>query len=190
MEIKNLLLVQINMVSKSLWYKMIWKNKKGISNIIATLLLIVLTVVLVVIVWTVINSLVNQKITQSSACFGNFNTINLNGQYTCFNSTTNNLQFSLNIGDIAVDGVLVTISSSSQSKSITLKSTPQQIPNLVYYNGTSLVALPGENSAMTYYYNWSGSDTPNSVQIAPIIKGQQCATSDTLTTIDNCLLLS
>lgn len=165
-------------------------NKKGISNIIATLLLIVLTVVLVVIVWTVINSLVSQKISQSSACFGNYNTVTLNGQYTCFNSTTNSLQFSLNIGDISVDGVLVTLSSPSQSKSITLTNIPQQIPNLAYYNGTSLVALPGENSGTTYYYNWSGSDTPDSIQIAPIVKGQQCATSDTLTTIDNCLLLS
>jgi flagellin-like protein len=169
---------------------MFWKIRRGISSIIATLLLIVLTIVLVVIVWTVVNSLISSKITQSSACFGNFNTINLNGQYTCFNSSTNNIQFSLNIGGVAADGILVTISSPSQSKTITLTNTPQLISNLTYYNGTARVALPGENAAMTYYYGWSGSDTPNSVQIAPIMKGQQCATSDTLTTIDNCLLLS
>lgn len=167
-----------------------FRNKRGISSIIATLLLIVLTIVLVVIVWTVVNSLISSKINQSSACFGNFNTINLNGQYTCFNSTTNSIQFSLNIGGIAADGVLVTISSPSQSKSITLTNTPQIIANLTYYNGTASVAMPPENSAMTYYYGWSGSDTPNSIQIAPIVKGQQCSTSDSLTTIDNCLLLS
>lgn len=165
-------------------------NKKGISSIIATLLLIVLTIVLVVIVWTVVNSLISSKINQSSACFGNFNTINLNGQYTCFNSTTNSIQFSLNIGGIAADGVLVTISSPAQSKSITLTNKPQVIANLTYYNGTASVMMPPQNSAMTYDYSWSGSDTPDSIQIAPIVKGQQCSTSDSLTTIDNCLLLS
>ncbi len=169
---------------------MFCKNRKGISSIIATLLLIVLTIVLVVIVWTVVNGLVSSKISQSSACFGNFNTINLNGRYTCFNSSTNSIQFSLNIGDISVDGILVTISSPSQSKSITITNTPQVINNLTYFNGTASVVLPGKNSGMTYDYSWSGSDVPNSVQIAPLIKGQQCSTSDTLTTIDNCLLLS
>src|SRR5271157_5816029 len=121
------------------------RNKRGISSIIATLLLIVLTIVLAGIVWSVVNGLVSQKISQSSACFGNFNTINLNGQYTCYNSSSNSLQFSLNIGDIAVDGVVVSISSQSQSKSITITNTPQTISNLSYYNGTTIVILPGKN---------------------------------------------
>jgi flagellin-like protein len=165
-------------------------NKRGISSIIATLLLIVLTIVLVVIVWTVVNSLISSKINQSSACFGNFNTISLNGQYTCYNTTTSPfVQFSLNIGDISVDGVIISISSGGQSKSITITNTPKVIANLTYYNGTASVVLPGKNSGMTYYYNWSGP-APGSIQIAPIIKGQQCAASDTLTTIDNCILFS
>src|SRR5271157_1255960 len=115
------------------------RNKRGISSIIATLLLIVLTIVLAGIVWSVVNGLVSNKISQSSACFGNFNTINLNGQYSCYDSASNTLHFSLNIGDIAVDGVLVSISSPSQSKSINLTNTPQTIPNLSYYNGTTSV---------------------------------------------------
>ncbi len=171
------------------WFKMDSKNR-GISSIIATLLLIVLAIVLIAIVWAVVSNLVGQKVSQSSACFGNFNTINLNGQYTCYNSTSNSIQFSLNIGDVNVDGVLVSVSSSSQSKRFTLTNTPQLIANLSYYNGTILVALPGKNSAMTYSYNWTVSGTPNAIQIAPIIKGQQCASSDSITTLDNCFLLS
>jgi flagellin-like protein len=170
-----------------------FRNKRGISSIIATLLLIVLTIVLVVIVWSVVNGLVTQKISQSTACFGNFNSISLNGQYTCYNSSSssNYLQFSLNIGDVAVDGVLISISSPSQSESITLTNTPQTISNLSYYNGGgTTVALPGKNSGITYIYTWVGSDAPRSIQIAPIVKGQQCASSDSITTISPCYLLS
>lgn len=127
-------------------------DKRGISSIIATLLLIVLTIVLVAIVWGVINGLVNQKINSSSACFGNFNSVTINGQYTCYNNTDTNpnndfLQISLNIGDVDVNGILVSISSPGQSKTFTITNSPQMIDGLTYYNGTNSVALPGRIQA-------------------------------------------
>lgn len=165
------------------------KNRRGISGIIATLLLIVLTVVLIAVVWTVVNNLVKDKIGQSSACFGNFDKITLNDLYSCYDSSSNKMQFSLNIGDIDVESVLVSISSESQSKSFSITDESLPVAGLTYYNGSSLVMLPGKNSALTYLYSWSGSDIPDSIEIIPVIDGQQCSVSDSITTIDDCALL-
>jgi len=172
-------------------YEMAKKNSKGISSIIATLLLIVLTVALVAIVWTVVNGLVSNKIKQSSACFGNFETVSLNNQYTCYNtsSTPKSIQFSVQVGDVDLDGVIISITGSGQSKSITLNKTAQQITDLAYYNGTNIVSMPQRNSAMTYIYNWTYG-TPGSIQVAPISNGQSCASTSSITLIDNCALLS
>jgi flagellin-like protein len=166
-------------------------NNKGISSIIATLLLIVLTIVLVAIVWTVVNGLVSDKIKQSSACFGNFETVNLNDQYTCYNtsSTPKSVQFSITVGDVNLDGVIISITGSGQSKSITLNKTAQQITDLAYYNGTNTVSMPPRNSGMTYVYNWTYG-TPGSIQVAPISNGQSCASTSSITLIDSCALLS
>ncbi len=165
------------------------KNIKGISSIIATLLLIVLTIVLIVVVWTVVNNLVKDKISQSSACFGNFEKVTLNDLYSCYNSSSNQMQFSLNIGDIEVDSVVVSVSSPAESKSFTITNDLQTVAGVKYLSGATLIKLPGKNSAITYLFDWTGSGTPNSVQIAPIISTQQCSVSDSITTIDNCALL-
>lgn len=164
-------------------------DKKGISSIIATLLMIVLTVVLVVVAWTVVNNLVKDKIGQSSACFGNFNQVTLNDLYSCYDGSTEEVQFSLVIGDIEVDSVLVSISSPGQSKSFTITNELQDIAGLTYFGGGTSVKLPAKNSAITYIYDWAGLDDPNSIQVAPIVDGQQCSISDSITTIDSCSLL-
>ncbi|MCL5730238.1 MAG: type IV pilin [Candidatus Pacearchaeota archaeon] len=171
---------------------MLHKSKRGISAIIGTLLLIVLTIALVAVVWTVVNNMVSQKITQSSACFGNFNSITLNNQYSCFNSSANKVQFSLNIGDVAVDGVLVSMTGPAGSESVTITNTPTIIPGLTYLGGSSGqdVQLPGKNAGKTYVYDWTGGGAANSVQIAPIVKGQQCSSSDSISSLDDCNLLA
>jgi flagellin-like protein len=169
---------------------MFLKNKKGISSIIATLLLIVLTIILVAVVWTVVNNFISPKISQSTSCYNAYNDVTLNNQYSCFNSSSNQVQFSLNIGSTSVSGVLVSISSAGQSKSFTITTTPQAISNLANYDGSQQISLPGLNSGATYIYSWSGSDVPNSVEVAPLIKGQQCSSSDSIQKLDDCELLS
>lgn len=163
-------------------------SKKGISSIIATLLLVALTVVLVAIVWVVVNGIVNPKIAQSSACFGNYNLVTLNSQYTCYNSSTNSVKFSLNVGNVNVTGIVVSILNNVQSESFTLTNQSQVIANLNLYDGTTSVAAPGPNSGITYIYNWPDSNAPNSIEIAPIINGQQCSSSDSISQISNCNL--
>ena len=152
------------------------KNKRGISTIIATLLLVVLTIVLVAVVWTVINV---------------YNDITLNNEYSCYNSSSNQVQFSLNIGGSSVDGALVSISGPSQSKSFTITTQTQASQGLSNYpDGSSQVILPGINSGSTYLYSWTGSSAPNSIQVAPVIGGQQCSASDSIQKLDDCSLLS
>lgn len=168
---------------------MFLQNKRGISTIIVALLLVVLTIVLVAIVWTVINNLVSKNINKASSCFGNFDKVSLNAKYTCYNTSSNQVRFSLNIGDIDIDGVLISITSPGMSKSFTIKNSLQSIAGLTNYSGGAEVQLPDKNSGITYIYTWSGSDVPNSIEIAPIIKDNQCSSSDSISPIDNCNLL-
>lgn len=185
---KDPLLAQTNM-DKVFLSNMFKKNKLGISSIIATLLLIVLTVVLIAVVWGVVNSLVKGKISQSSACFGNFEEVKLSQLYSCYDSSLKQVHVSLNIGNIDADGVLVSISGPSQTKSFTITNTLQNITNLANYDRTTLVQLPGKNSGATYIYNWTDTVAPNSMQIAPLISGQQCSVSDTISSLESCALL-
>ena len=52
-------------------------NKKGISTVIATVLMIAIVIVIVGIVWISISGLIGQQIESSESCFGNFGKVTL-----------------------------------------------------------------------------------------------------------------
>ena len=165
------------------------KNKKGISGIVATVIMIALVMAAASIIWAVINNMMKEKTASVESCFGNFEKVTLNAMYTCYNSTNNNIQFSINIGDVDVDGVLVAISSAGAVKSFEITNTATPITNLgPYPSGTGDVELPGENAGKSYVTNYF-DDEPDLIEIAPIIGGTQCGVSDSISDIDDCSIL-
>lgn len=178
-------------LDKKLTYKI--NNKKGVSTIVVTVILIALVMGLSVLIWGVINSLVRKQMGSTESCFGNFGKINLNRQYTCWDNLNSYLQFSISIGDIDVNNLIVSISSEAGSKTFYINNTDSQIGNLANYVatgvpgfGTDLIRLPGKNEGKTYITNYT-TVMPDSITLVPIINGQQCEASDSIKSIENCL---
>jgi len=169
-------------------------NKKGISEIITTLIIIGLTLVATGIVWTVVNGMISERVKNSEACFGNLDKIILDKKFTCYDdsdSLNKKARFTISIGNIEVDSVLVSITDGAQTKTFKLSNNLQQINGLTYFGGTSPqdVQLPPKNGGKNYQYSWDG-DSPTSLQIAPTINGVQCETSDRLSGFDSCSTLA
>jgi len=167
-------------------------KKKGLSTIVTTVILVALSMAAIVIVWLFVNNLVKSEIKNSESCYGNYDKVLINKQYTCYEKIGANykLRFSLSIGDIQADKVIVSVSSGGNVNSYTITNTAQSIANLVMYSGSNPanVILPGKNAGVTY--NATGfSSKIDSVQIAPIIGGSLCEVSDTITQIGDCSLL-
>ncbi|OGJ13288.1 hypothetical protein A3K82_01890 [Candidatus Pacearchaeota archaeon RBG_19FT_COMBO_34_9] len=140
----------------------------------------------IVLVWVFINNIVKGQIKSSEACFGNFDKVSINEQYTCYDSAADLIRFSLIVGDIDVDKIIVSVSSASAVKSYTIINGTT-IPGLVMYSGESpqTIILPGKNSGLTY--NATGfASTADLIQIAPVIGGTQCEASDSVSEIEVC----
>ncbi len=166
-------------------------NKNGLSTVIITLLLILLSLVAIGVVWVFVSNLINNQIETSQSCFGNFEKIKLNGQYTCYemiDSTHYNLRFSLSIGDIDVDSVIVSVASASAIKSYEIKNAPQIIGNITMYpSGEIDIILPKRNEGLTY--NVTGFGSPiDSITVSPTIGGSSCGVSDSISEIASCEL--
>ena len=163
-------------------------NKKGISTVIATVLMIAIVIVIVGIVWISISGLIGQQIESSESCFGNFGKVTLDKRYTCYNPSSNELQFSINVGDIVLDSVLVSVSSQSGAKSFEIENTT--ISDVKRYGGVygEIIEIPEKNAGVTYVVNVSGLGitNPDSISIAPIINKNQCEVSDSLSNIGVC----
>lgn len=168
------------------------KNKRGISGVITVVILIALVMTIAGIVWVVVNNLVKSELGSAESCFGIFGDVNLNSRYTCYNSSQE-LQFSISIGDIDVDEALIGISGQGTSVSFKLSSQAGLVDNVVTYpDRLANVSLPSKNSGLTYIFDMAGagfSGGPDSIEIAPIINDNQCGVSDSLAEIDNCASL-
>ncbi len=171
-------------------YNFFTKNRKGLSEIIGTLIVIALVLLATTIVWGVVNNILKDKIKSSTSCFGNFGKMTLDKKYTCYDTSTNpgKVRLSLNRGDVNLDEVLISVTNGVETKSFKISKTSQTVAGLTYLNGTSTVSLPPKNGGITYIYSWT-SDAPKTIQIAPVIDGEQCEVSDSISQIDNCNLL-
>lgn len=165
-------------------------KKKGLSPIIATVLLVALVVAAGAMIWVVVNNIITSQLDQSGTCFGVLNQVTINNDYTCYNSTAKKLQFSINVGDINLSGVYVAVSFGGGAKSGVLTSTPLEAGSDIttYPNGEAGAKMPNRNSGSTYFF--SGITLPPlSVSVAPIVSGRQCDAADTLDAIDDCSAL-
>lgn len=172
------------------------KNKKGLSAVVAMLLLVLLVITATMIVWNSISNLVRDKTERAQTCFevGLSEKIRINEDYTCYNTTdvlNKKVQFSIGLGDIEIDSLLVSISSGGNSKSFTLTNSESNIPGLVNYpDGSNNIKLPPKNGGRTYVAEGFGSGEIDSIKIAPTIDGTFCDVADTITQIDDCGILA
>jgi hypothetical protein len=170
------------------------KNKKGLSTIVVTLILIVLSLVAVGILWTFVNGLIKKQINSNEACYGNFDKVEINDRYTCYEvmpgaNPTYNIRFSLSLKDVTVDKVIIGVSSASTTKSYELTNSLQTITGLKPVPSGTQVKLPDKNSGLTY--NGTGFTSKiDSIQITPVIGGAQCEMSDSISQIEDCALLA
>jgi hypothetical protein len=168
-------------------------NKKALSLVISSLLLIIFTLAAVLIMWGTIKELITGKTDYAKSCFDLFGKVAINKEYTCYNSTTGELQFSISIGDIDVDEVLVSVSKTEGAKTFKIKKEVSTIENLKYYNLSTNVKLPGKMGSNAYLYNITAaglSGIPNTIKLAPVINGNQCDVTDTFSDIINCASLA
>jgi hypothetical protein len=170
------------------------KNKKALSTVIATVLIILLVVASMAIVWTFVRNIVEGRTHATSSCFDveSSGKIILNNYYTCYNSTYGEVQFSIDIGDAEIDSLIISILAEGNSKGFTLTNENANFTNLKPYKGNygDNVKLPGKNEGLTYVVSgFMGADKIDWIKIAPIVDGEQCGSSDETYQIDSCSIL-
>ena len=175
-----------NIWGKIFHYNFLPENRKALSAVITTLILIALVISAIAIVWVTVANLLTSRLDAAESCMNIFEKVEINELYTCYNSTSSKFQFSINIKDINLDEIIVSISGEGTTKSYTLTNEDQSISGLgPYPSGSGNVKLPGENSGLTYISS-DFSSTPDSIKIAPVINGNQCEVSDSVLEIYLC----
>lgn len=142
-------------------------NKKAVSAVVATVLIIMITVAAVGIIWAAIIPMVRDSLTKGTVCNDALSDVSLvvDGGYTCLGSDGNlSLQIqkgpNAKVALVAVDAVIFT-GGDSKTKRINITNT--------WNGGTSNISgsLPGNNEFKTILLtNFTGA---TKVKIAPVV---------------------
>lgn len=161
--------------------------KKGMSPIIATMLLVALTVVVIGIVWGVVNNLVKTKTEEASACFNSLEKLKINNDYTCYDSSAKKLQLAVDVGELELDSFFIHVSNKQDTKSFEITSNANYNGVTMYDNSAALI-LPAKNSGETYIVliEKVGLTSLSEVRVAPKVKGYLCQTSEAANNFNAC----
>ena len=173
-------------------------KKRGLSNVVAAVIMIALVMAAVGIVWGVVVNLVEDELEGADSCVNVFDRVEINGRYTCYdpvNPGDLKFQFSLSLGEIDVEEVLFAVSDIGSTETFKISNSQKTIPGVTNFPsppGGLNIILPKKNGGSTYIYNLSAVGfglKPDLFEIAPVIDGKQCGVSSSLTDIPNCATL-
>lgn len=138
-------------------------NKKGISAVVATVLIILITVAAVTIIWAAIIPMINHQINSGTTCLDAVSQVGLvtDKGYTCYNESTKTVSIQVSHGakDFALADLQVLVSAGGDTTSFTKDN---------FISGAN--TLPGVNEDKVIKINVSNmAGTPDSVSIAPIV---------------------
>ena len=147
-------------------------NKKGISAIVATVLIILITVAAVAIVWAAIIPMLRNQLESGTQCFDAVSQILISDAgYTCYDASTGNVSVQVERGakNFNLVGIDVYVSSAGNTNTYSVTSS-----------------LPNVNEGRVYNIDVSSmSGNPDQIQIAPVISvGNSEKTCDVSSTVD------
>ncbi len=150
-------------------------NRKGVSAVIATVLLILITIAAVTIIWAVVLPMI-QGITDVS-CVNVIQDVSvLDRGYTCYNESGDNVKIQISRGskDYDLRNLQVSISAGGNSKSYYVLDNTTTITPDDHNLGLNLTHLPGINTERVYVLDWDASvdGKPDKVAVAPIVRAE------------------
>jgi len=160
-------------------------GKKGLSQVIGTVLMVLITLALIAGLWGPIQSFMTKNIDKAEACTGNFEKIVLNNEYTCYNSTSNETYVSIGMKDIDIDSLLIAVNYKDDSKLFRVENGSNTIDGVSnYFDRSATIQLPKKNSGKTYVVK--GPGRPVIINIAPKIMDEQCDVIDKMEPVGIC----
>jgi len=142
-------------------------KKRGVSAVIATVLLILLTVAAVALIAGIIIPFVKNELDKSKKCFSINEQISVvQGNFTCYTLSSTKIMIKRTSKDFLLQGFMISISSGGSSKVYKIEDNIKTSGVKMHDNNETL-RIPKAGEAETYVFSLSG----NYASISPVIEG-------------------
>ena len=147
------------------------KNKKGVSEVIGTVLIILIVIAAIAIITPIIINFVRQGLTKGTSCFAMVGKISVDSQgYACSNETATYVTVAL--GDADISEIKVAIYKAGSSEPFILKKG--NATNVKMLNNSTNLELPPKGGSRTYVFTCNECKNAERASIIPRVKGEDC----------------
>lgn len=164
-------------------------QKRGLSGIVSIVIVIALVMAAGILVWNFVDDSLSERMGSTESCYNARNKLELDNDYTCYNSTEEELRVSISVDDIELEGLLISVSSETGSDTYELSSEAEDLTNIKNYpSKKGTVMVPGKDSGRVYTIK--GLDyvdrSSMSIEVSPIVDGNQCDPVDSIKNVYSC----
>ena len=149
------------------------KNKKGISAIVATVLIILITVAAVTIIWAAIIPMISNQLESGTICLDAVSQVQLiDAGYTCVAADGTNVSIQVKHGakSFELADIQVLVSAGGSTTPFSLVNVTEVILPDDNTAAALKLALPGSNEEKVFVIDTSAvTGTIDKVQIAPVV---------------------
>ncbi|RMD65921.1 hypothetical protein D6817_05175 [Candidatus Pacearchaeota archaeon] len=172
-------------------------QRRALSNVVATVLLIIVTITGVLIIAGIVVPLVRNTLANASSCtdYQAYFSFSDEFGFNCFDSSTNTYIISVSAKPTTeelaskVEGFYLVFKTSTSSESAEVKGGNSPGTNGITMTGdsTAPIAIPRQGQTFTYNYTVaSGSPRFSKVEIVPILEGGHACTKTDVAEIRDC----
>ncbi len=142
-------------------------GKRGISPIVATVLMIVISIAAVILIMSVIVPFVKDSLGESSSCFDTIGELTFERDASCYSLDDDSVILRVRRGNVDIDGLYLSVTGD-----INFNDEVEELPD----NGG------GEHKyelfLSDYEVSFSGGERVDSASVGAVINGQRCDASD------------
>ena len=164
-------------------------KKKGISGIVSVVIIIALVMAAGLLVWNFVQDTLSERMEETQSCYNARGKVEINEDYTCYNVTEEELKISISVGDINLDGLLISVLGDTGSETYKLTSEARNMTNIKNYpSGKGTVIVPGRESGRVFVLKGLEEMDLNSmtIEISPIMGENQCDPLDSIKKVYPC----
>ncbi len=147
-------------------------SKKGVSEVVATVLIIMITILAVSLVAGVIIPMVKEWMAESKECFESRDKLSIeSGKFTYYNSTNTLIMIKRASSEFEIKGLMISLTLASGDTKVYQIFSNASLEGVKMYDGSSTLKVPGIGGAKTYVFEVSS----DYAQLAPILpSGRAC----------------
>jgi len=150
-------------------------NKKAVSPVVATILLVLISIMAVAIIAAVIIPFIENMLEGGASCVDMLDKVRVQEE-SCYDESVPEVRVRIHMGDVELDEIVVALNLEDERRIYSLKDGEDGVGIQMYGSPAQPIVLPAKGGGEKTYVitDIGATDKPKSVDVHPVVNKKIC----------------